>query len=153
MYLIIKSVWVNGSSCLISYVNVVALLNIIQNELIVTFVSLRVFVYPSIQAVNAHCWFADSYGPSMLSLSESKLGSLQCSWVSWNAAECLGMQPSATKSIIVICANAYMNTVFIHGIITWTSFAWQPQFAMPSWSTKLSNDIFNIIEVSRYNVW
>jgi hypothetical protein len=28
MYLIIRSVWVNGSSCMISYVNVVTLLNI-----------------------------------------------------------------------------------------------------------------------------
>jgi hypothetical protein len=35
-------------------VNVVALLNIIKNELIVTFVSFGVFVYPSIQAVNVH---------------------------------------------------------------------------------------------------
>jgi hypothetical protein len=102
--------------------NVVALLNIIHNDLSVTFVSLRVFVYPSIQAVNVRCRFADSYGPSMLSLSESKLGSLECSWVPWNAAECLRMQSSTIKSIIVICANAYKNIVFVHGIITWTSF-------------------------------
>jgi hypothetical protein len=40
------------------------------------------------------------------------------SWVPWNAVECLGTQPSATKSIIVICANAYKNIVFVHGIIT-----------------------------------
>jgi hypothetical protein len=44
MYLIIKSVWVNGSGCLVSYVNIVALLNIIQNQLTATFVSLRVLV-------------------------------------------------------------------------------------------------------------
>jgi hypothetical protein len=107
MYLIIKSVWVNRFGCLISYVNVFALLNIIQNELTVTFVSLGVFVYPSVQAINVRCRFADSYGPSMLSLSESKLG--------W-------MQPSGTKSIITICANVYKNIVFVHGIIMWTSF-------------------------------
>jgi hypothetical protein len=68
--------------------NIVTLLNIIQNELTATFVSLGVFVYPSIQAVNVCCRFADSYRPSMLSLSESKLGSLECSRVTWNAAEC-----------------------------------------------------------------
>jgi hypothetical protein len=66
---------------MISYVNVVALLNIIQNESIVIFLSLSVFVYPLIQAVNVRCWFADSYGPTMLSLSESKLDSLECSRV------------------------------------------------------------------------
>jgi hypothetical protein len=64
-----------------SYVNVVALQNSIQNELTVTFVSLRIFVYPSIQAINVCCKFADSYGPSMLSLSESKLDSLECNLV------------------------------------------------------------------------
>jgi hypothetical protein len=32
------------------------------------------------------------------------------------------MQLSATKSIIVIYANAYKNIIFVHGIITWTSF-------------------------------
>jgi hypothetical protein len=153
MYLIIKSVWVNGSGCLISYVNVITLLNIIQNELTVTFVSLRIFIYLSIQAVNVCCRFANSYGPSMLSLSNSKLGSLECSQVAWNAAKCLEIQSSATKSIIVICANAYKNIIFVYGIITWTSFMWQPQFAMPLWSIKLSNAIINIIEVSRYNVW
>jgi hypothetical protein len=84
MYLIIKSIWVNGSGCMISYVNVVALLNIY--------------------------------------LSESKLRSLECSWVPWNASECLGMHPSAIKTIIVICANAYKNIVFINGIFTWRSF-------------------------------
>jgi hypothetical protein len=122
MYLIIKSVWVNRSDCLILYVNVVALLNIIQNELTATFVSLGVFVYPSIQVVNVRCQFTDSYESSMLSLSESKLSSLECSRVPWNATECIEIQPSATKSIIVICANAYKNIVFVHGIITWTSF-------------------------------
>jgi hypothetical protein len=75
-------------------------------------------VYPSIQGVNVHCRFTDSYVPSMISLSESKLGSLDYIRVPWNAAECLGMQSIATKSIIVICANAYKNIVFVHGIIT-----------------------------------
>jgi hypothetical protein len=32
------------------------------------------------------------------------------------------MQSSATKSIIAICANAYKNIVFVHGIIMFTSF-------------------------------
>jgi hypothetical protein len=36
--------------------------------------------------------------------------------VPWNASERLGMHPSATKTIIVICANAYKNIVFVSGI-------------------------------------
>jgi hypothetical protein len=51
-----KSVSVNGSRLLISYVNVVVLIikiqNTIQNELSVTFVSLQVFVYSTILALN-----------------------------------------------------------------------------------------------------
>jgi hypothetical protein len=51
-----KSVSVNGFRCLISYVNVVVLIikiqNTIQNELPTTFVSLEVFVYSAIQALN-----------------------------------------------------------------------------------------------------
>jgi hypothetical protein len=51
-----KTVSVNGSECLISYVNVVVLIikiqNIIQNELSATFVSLEVFVYYVILALN-----------------------------------------------------------------------------------------------------
>jgi hypothetical protein len=47
-----KSVSVNGSRHLISYVNVVVLIikiqNAIQNELPVTFVSVEVFVYSAI---------------------------------------------------------------------------------------------------------
>jgi hypothetical protein len=62
-----KSISVNGSRCLISYVNVVVLIikiqNTIQNELPVTFVSLGVFVYSTILALNLPCRFADSYGP------------------------------------------------------------------------------------------
>jgi hypothetical protein len=38
-----------------------------------TFVSLGVIVYPAIIAVNLSWQFADSYWPSMLMLSESKL--------------------------------------------------------------------------------
>jgi hypothetical protein len=83
-------------------VNLVALLNTIQIDLSVIFVSLEVFVHPSIQAVNVHCRFADSYVPCITSLSESKLGSLECSRVPWNAVECLGMQLSAIKSIMII---------------------------------------------------
>jgi hypothetical protein len=33
-------------------------------------------------------------------------------------SECYEMQPNATKSIIVICAIAYINIVFIHDINT-----------------------------------
>jgi hypothetical protein len=62
-----KSVSGNGSRCLISYVNVVVLIikiqNTIQNELPTTFVSLKVFVYSAILALNLPCRFADSYGP------------------------------------------------------------------------------------------
>jgi hypothetical protein len=62
-----KSVSVNRSRCLISYVNVVVLIikiqNTIQNELLVTFVSLKVFVYSIILALNLPGRFADSYGP------------------------------------------------------------------------------------------
>jgi hypothetical protein len=51
-----KSVSVNRSRCLISYVNVVVLLikilNTIRNELSATFVSLGVFVYSTILALN-----------------------------------------------------------------------------------------------------
>jgi hypothetical protein len=54
-----KSVSVNGSRFLISYMNVVVLqikiLNSIQNELPATFVSLGVFVYPTILSVNLTC--------------------------------------------------------------------------------------------------
>jgi hypothetical protein len=35
-----------------------------------------------------------------------------------NEAECLGMHQISTKSIIVICANADKNIIFVHGIIT-----------------------------------
>jgi hypothetical protein len=62
-----KSVSVNGSRLLISYVNVVVLIikiqNTIQNELSVTFVSLQVFVYSTILALNLPGRFADSLGP------------------------------------------------------------------------------------------
>jgi hypothetical protein len=65
-----KSISFNGSMCLISYINVVVLLiktlNTIQNELSATFVSLGVFVYFAILALNLPCRFVDSYGPSML---------------------------------------------------------------------------------------
>jgi hypothetical protein len=58
-------------------VNVVVLLikilNTIQNKLSATFVSLGVFVYSAILAINLPYRFVDSYGPSMLSLSESRL--------------------------------------------------------------------------------
>jgi hypothetical protein len=54
-----KSLSVNGSRCLISYVNVVILLikilNTIQNELPATFVSLSVFMYCAILALNLPC--------------------------------------------------------------------------------------------------
>jgi hypothetical protein len=54
-----KSVSVNGSMCLISYVNVVVLIikiqNAIQNELSVNFVSLEVFMYSAILALNLPC--------------------------------------------------------------------------------------------------
>jgi hypothetical protein len=96
-----KSVSVNGSTCLISYVNVVILLikilNTIQNELLVTFVSLSVFMYCAILDFNLPCQFADLYGPSMLSLSKSKLSPWEWSWMPWNAAECLRMQSSALE--------------------------------------------------------
>jgi hypothetical protein len=62
-----KSASVNGSRCLISYVNIVVLIikiqNTIHNELPVTFVSLGVFVYSAILALNLPCRFTDSYGP------------------------------------------------------------------------------------------
>jgi hypothetical protein len=54
-----KSVSVNGSMCLISYVNAVVLIikiqNAIQNELSVNFVSLEVFMYSAILALNLPC--------------------------------------------------------------------------------------------------
>jgi hypothetical protein len=54
-----KSVSVNGSMCLISYVNDVVLIikiqNAIQNELSVNFVSLEVFMYSAILALNLPC--------------------------------------------------------------------------------------------------
>jgi hypothetical protein len=54
-----KSVSVNESKSLISYVNVVLLIikiqNAIQNELSATFVSLEVFLYSAILALNLPC--------------------------------------------------------------------------------------------------
>jgi hypothetical protein len=54
-----KSVSVNGSRCFVSNVNVVVLIikiqNTIQNKLLVTFVSLKVFVYSAILALNLPC--------------------------------------------------------------------------------------------------
>jgi hypothetical protein len=65
-----KSVSVNGSRCFVSNVNVVVLIikiqNTIQNKLPVTFVSLKVFVYSAILALNLPCRFVDSYGPPCL---------------------------------------------------------------------------------------
>jgi hypothetical protein len=62
-----KSVSVNGSRCLILYVNIVVLIikiqSTIHNELSVTFVSLEVFVYSAILALILHGRFVDSYGP------------------------------------------------------------------------------------------
>jgi hypothetical protein len=59
-----KSVSVNRSRCLISYVNVVVLLikilNTIQNKLPATFVSLGVFMYYVILDLNLPCLFANS---------------------------------------------------------------------------------------------
>jgi hypothetical protein len=57
-----KSVSGNGSRCLISYVNVVVLIIKIQNT-IQNFVSLKVFVYSAILALNLPCRFANSNGP------------------------------------------------------------------------------------------
>jgi hypothetical protein len=55
-------------------VNVVVLLtNTIKNDLSVTFVPLRIIVYPAILVVNLLCRIADSYQPSMFILSESNL--------------------------------------------------------------------------------
>jgi hypothetical protein len=54
-----KSISVNGSRCLISYVNVVVLIikiqSTIQIELPATFVSLGGFVYSTILALNLPC--------------------------------------------------------------------------------------------------
>jgi hypothetical protein len=76
---------------LISYVNVVVLLikilNTIKDELPVTFVSLGVFVYSVILGINLPCRFLDSYGSSMLSLSESNLSPWEWSRVPWNVPE------------------------------------------------------------------
>jgi hypothetical protein len=51
-----KSVLVNGSRCLISYVNdvilLIKILNTIHNELPLTFVSLGVFMYSAFLALN-----------------------------------------------------------------------------------------------------
>jgi hypothetical protein len=69
-----KSISVNESRCLISYANVVVLIikiqSTIQIELPMAFVSLGGFVYSIILALNLPCRFADSYGSSMLCLSE-----------------------------------------------------------------------------------
>jgi hypothetical protein len=111
-----KSVWVNGSRCLISYVNVIVLLikilNTIQNE----------FLWPLFHSVflctlqsQSSIYLADlptHMGPSCSVYPSS-------SWVPLNTAKCLGMQLSVTKSIIVICAIAYINIVFVQDI--WTS--------------------------------
>jgi hypothetical protein len=59
-----------------------------------------------------------------------------------DAAECHRMQSSATKSIIVICAIAYINIVFVQDINTMFVYnptmlsSWQvsglpPQFVIP----------------------
>jgi hypothetical protein len=70
---------VNGSRCLISYVNVVVLIiqiqNIIHNGFAATFVSLSGFLYSA----------------------------FECCRVLWNSAKCHGMHWSSTNSIIVIC--------------------------------------------------
>jgi hypothetical protein len=62
-----KSVSFNGYRCLISYVNVVILIiiiqNTIENELPAIFISLEVFVYSAILALNLPFRFTDSYGP------------------------------------------------------------------------------------------
>jgi hypothetical protein len=53
------------------------------------------------------------------------------------------MQPSATKSIIIICAIAYINIVFLQDINTmsvyntamlssWQDYELPPKFVMPS---------------------
>jgi hypothetical protein len=67
-----KSISVNGARCLISYVNIVVSImkiqSTIQIELPATFVSLGGFVYSTILALSLPWRFADSYGPSMLSL-------------------------------------------------------------------------------------
>jgi hypothetical protein len=63
--------------------------------------------------------------------------------VPWYTIECHGMQPSATNSIIVICAIAYINIVFLQYINTMFMYnttmlsSWQvselpPMFVMPS---------------------
>jgi hypothetical protein len=63
--------------------------------------------------------------------------------VPWYTAECHGMQPSATKSIIDICAIAYINIIFLQDINTMFVYntamlsSWQvsklpPKFVMPS---------------------
>jgi hypothetical protein len=63
--------------------------------------------------------------------------------VPWSVAECHGIQLSGTKSIIIICAIAYINIVFVHDINTifmnnttmlssWQVSELPPQFVMSS---------------------
>jgi hypothetical protein len=71
-----------------------------------------------------------------------ELNALECSRVPWNAAECHGVQPSTTKSIIVICTVVYINIVFVQDINTmflnnptmmssWQVSELSPSFLMP----------------------
>jgi hypothetical protein len=121
-----KSVSVNGSRCLILYMNVVVLLikilNTIQNELLATFVSLGVFLHCTILALSLPCRFAESYGLSILSLSKSKLNPWEWSQVPWNGVECLGMQPNALEcnrvppSLKLSFALLHISTLFLYRI-------------------------------------
>jgi hypothetical protein len=76
--------------------------------------------------------------------------------VPWYTAECHGMQPSTTKSIIVICAIAYINIIFLQDINTMFVYnttmlsSWQdselpPKFVMPS-SSQVSESPLQILE-------
>jgi hypothetical protein len=94
MYLIIKSVWVSGSRLLISYVNVVALLNTLHIELTVTFVT-RSFCVPfnprcqcTLPIYRLVCALHDQSIRVQVGFLGLHPSALECCRVPWNAVDC-----------------------------------------------------------------
>jgi hypothetical protein len=90
MYLIIKSIWVNGSGCLISYMNVVALLNYYRMS----------WLWPLCHSefLCIHQSKPSTYVVNLLThMGPPCSVYLSPSWIPWNATECLRIQSSALE--------------------------------------------------------
>jgi hypothetical protein len=82
----------------------VLLINIIKDELPANLVPLRIIVYPAILEINLPCRFADSYPcyqSSSVDLEWLSSHVSECSVLLEQMAECIGILPSAIKSIIM----------------------------------------------------